>query len=614
MMGDMDQDCMERLSKAIRAYYAGDQESPDWMDDESYEELVAESGISGFDLEELKRSSVTLVDKVRHRWPMGTLDKVHDMSELPDATGYRVYQLKYDGCSIEVHFDANGVMDYACTRGDYTYGENRTELARCLMSYGIIDPNLSVYHECSVRGELLVSNDDWPALSGTYSNQRNAASGIANRDDLSLARFLTFVPYDVVGDADGTVSMVGAAFDVGTPPVFSDMESATDAFERADVPVDGVVVKDYEDDSCTRQTSAVAYKFSDRTYETKVVDVVWQRGRTGKLTPIAVFSPVFIDAEVSRASLGSYRRFEELDLHVGDVISVRRANQVIPYVESNAGGGGAAIHAPSWWNGERTYVDGANLFVKVDARWMDRLLSQVNTLAGKGVSDAFVKDVVNAYGVTTLCELYATVMDDSFSIPGYADKRKAKVRGALSGISRCSLQDFITAMAIDHLGPKTVDKIVDKASFLADESNCSAAEYITRLGSPYEFAYAISGMGEVASKSFADAHSDIVEQLNEFRRTFGEYPGATRTTESGAKVVVTGRFDGLTRRDVEDELTANGFSIADRVSPSTRFLFAGKGGGSKRDAAKSLGVTIIETDGDLNSGLNLIKESERKGA
>ena len=87
----MNQDYRERLSKAIRAYYAGDQDSPDWMDDESYEELVAESGISGFDLEELKRSSVTLVDKIRHKWPMGTLDKIHDMSELPDATGYRVY-------------------------------------------------------------------------------------------------------------------------------------------------------------------------------------------------------------------------------------------------------------------------------------------------------------------------------------------------------------------------------------------------------------------------------------------------------------------------------------------------------------------------------------------
>lgn len=603
----------DRLSRAIRAYYAGDQSSDDWMDDEQYEELVAESCISEYDLEQLKRSSVSLVDKIRHRWLMGTLEKIHDMSELSDANGYRVYELKYDGCSIELHFDDSGIMDYACTRGDYTYGENRTDLARYLMSCGIIG-DMS-YQNASVRGELLVSNESWPMLTNTYANQRNAASGIANRDDLSLARYLTFVPYDVVDDSDGTTSMFGVVGNgMTTPKTFTNIDDATRAFESADVPVDGVVIKDYEDDTCMRQLSAVAYKFSDKIYETTVIDVIWQRGRTGKLTPVAVFSPVFIDAEVTRSSLGSYRRFKDLDLHVGDRILVKRANQVIPYVDRNLGGGSIAITEPSWWNGERTYVDGANLFVKNDDRWLDRLISQVNMLSGKGASDNLVRDVVNAYGVTTLCELYTTVMDESFSIPGYGEKRTARVRSALSEIVSCTLQDFITAMAIDHLGRKTVDRIIDKASILADESNCSAAEYIVRLDSPYEFAYAISGMGDVASRSFADAMDEISSQLDEFRRTFGEYPQTRSSVSSGgSSIVVTGRFDGLTRRQIEDELTANGFTVSDRVTSSTRYLFAGVGGGSKRDAASALGVSIVETNGDLNEGLNMIKNLEKAG-
>lgn len=601
-------DIKDRLSKAIRAYYAGDSDSPDWMDDESYEELVAESGLSLGEVERLKRTSIRVVDKVRHKWPMGTLPKVHDLSEIKDSgKATRLWQLKYDGCSIEVHVGHGGEVDYACTRGDYLNGENRTKVWDALVS-SMRAPSFVGLHDVSVRGELVVSDSDWRQLDGAFANQRNAASGIANRDDTSLVRLLTFIPYDVVDDSTGATSLYLGEM---CPPTFDTFDQAEAAFRSADVPVDGVVCKDFIDGA---ETMAVAYKFSDRVVETTLRDVVWQRGRTGKLTPVAEFSPVFIDAEVTRASLGSYRRFSELDLHYGDRIEVRKANQIIPYVERNLGGGRSPVSVPKSWCGSSTFVDGANLFVEVDDEWRERLYRQVDELAGKGVSHRFVDDMCDGYGVTTLRELYDAVMDDSFSLPGYKEKRTAKVRSAIGEISSCDLPTFIASVGINGVSSTLARRLSDKAVAVADSCNSTPGDVIASLDSPYAFAYAIHGFGESAAKSFESGYGTLVSQLRDFASMFGDYPKASRrASASGSMTVcVTGRFDGFTRSGVARELAANGFSVSERVSRGVSALLAGEGGGaSKRDAAGSLGVRIIESGGDLNEGLRILKTIDR---
>lgn len=601
----MENETINRIKSAIQAYYAGNQ----IMDDEEYEELIASSGLSQFDLEKIKRQSILVIDKIKHKHPMGTLPKVHSMEEVK-TSGDAIYQAKYDGCSIEIHHDADGKMDYACTRGDYTYGENRTDLVHELINLGKIKIDDSIKN-ASVRGELVISNEDWKLLDGEFKNQRNAAAGIANRNDLSYVKFLTFIPYDVVIDDSGDTQLY-----VGTDeaPHWSSFEEAESNTFKLGVPTDGIVIKQYEDG---KQTSAQAYKFSDKTYKTRIRDVKWQLGRTGKLTPVAEFDTVFIDAEVSRASLGSYAIFEHLDLHYDDEIEVKKANMIIPQVIRNLGGGSSVkIMPPKWWNGKKTRIDGAHLYGFNDDQWRSTLYSQVNSLAAKGISNAFVDKCIEAYGVTCLEDLIEVVRREDFKVEGVGATMKKKALDCIDSIGNCTMTAFLSALAINGLGWKSMEKIVAKAKSEAGQLNVDATDYFLDIQSPYEFAYAISGLGHSAASAFKENFDMIVEQLNSFDTAFGHYPKFDNAVSApdGPEVVVTGKFnDGLKRGDIEKLLRDNSFKVSGKVTKSTAHLIAGIGGGSKRSAAEALGIDIIETNGDINVALNQLKADEQNG-
>lgn len=595
-----------KISDAVKAYYAG---SP-IMSDEEYEELVAKSGLGWKDVENIKQDSIVVIDKVKHLWPMTSLPKMHNLNEIKKKSGRRIWQLKFDGSSIEVHYNSNGKFDYACTRGDYTYGDNRTALARVLIGAGKMKESESFANK-SVRGELLVSNEDWKVISTEFKNQRNASSGIANRNDLQYASFLTFIPYDVIDDKTGKTS---AYLGDNKPAFYDSFDKAKEAFDNSDVPVDGLVVKDYKDSSFEEQTYAIAYKFSDEEYETRLIDVTWQVGKTGKLTPVAHFDTVFIDAEVSKASLGSYAIFKSLDLHYNDKILVKKANMVIPQVVKNLGGGSSeSVNAPVWWNGKKVENRGAHLFVEKDDTWKDVLYSQVNSLAGKGISNKFVDACIEEYGVTTLIDLVNTVNADDFKINGVGQVMSSKAKKCLSKIGECTMTAFLSSLSIDSLGWKSMEKIVDKVKDEASQMNLLPEDYIMQLQSPYEFAYAISGLGDASARHFAEKYAFIKDQLDDFEKVFGHMPrfDSDKSVQTGPEVVVTGKFnDGMKRGIVEEELRKNNFNVSSKVTKSTSFLIAGNGGGSKRSAAKSLGVKIIETNGDLNIALNALKDEE----
>ena len=592
----------EKIAEAIKTYYSGNPV----MDDEEYEELVASSGMSSFDIEKLKKKSILVVDKIKHKHPMGTLPKVHSMDEVK-TSGNTIYQAKYDGCSIEIHHDSDGKMDYACTRGDYTYGENRTDIASELIDLGKVDIDYSIKN-ASVRGELLVSDDDWKLLEGEFKNQRNAASGIANRDDLSYVKFLTFIPYDIVFDDSGDTKLYTGS---DGAPYWKSFEEAEKSLQDIGVPTDGIVIKEYKDD---KQVDAKAYKFTDKTYKTRIRDVRWQLGRTGKLTPVAEFDTVFIDAEVSKASLGSYAIFKSLDLHYNDEIEVKKANMIIPQVVKNLGGGSKdEIIAPKWWNGKKTYVEGAHLFGYNDEHWRSTLYSQVNSLAGKGVSNAFVDKCIEQYGVTTFEDLVEVVNKQDFKVPGVGEAKTANAREALKQAGECTMTQFLSSLSIDHLGWKSMEKIVAKCASEAGALNLDADQYLLDIQSPYEFVFAISGLGDAAAKAFKDNFDFIKEQLYEFDHAFGHMPKTDdfKVEADGPEVVVTGKFnDGLKRGDIETLLRNNNFNVVGKVTSNTKYLVAGIGGGSKRSAAEALGVHIVETEGDINAGLNELKSYE----
>lgn len=622
-----DRKTTEEIARAIRTYYAGHP----IMTDEEYEELVASSGLGWKDIENLKTQNVQVIDKVRHLHPMTSLPKVKTQGDIPEKSPNldRMYQLKLDGSSLEVHYDSHGHFDWAATRGDYEIGDNRTNLARTLIGMGRIP--WSYIPNVAVRGELVVSNADWPAISQEFANQRNASAGISNRNDVQYARFLTFIAYDVIEDESGDSIMVdadlwgevtygggdsspvGPTYECLTLGSFFTFEDAQHAFEHSYFPVDGVVIKDYDD---MTERSAVAYKFSDRTYETVIRDVRWQIGKSGKLTPVAEFDPVFIDAEVRRASLGSYALFRDLDLHYGDHILVKKSNMVIPQVVTNVYGGGSdLISAPKYYNGHPTQVIGQHLYTENDIAWRQRLIMQVNDVAGKGIGPAFVERCIDAYGVQDIYDLILAVRDESFSIEGIGDKTLETARAALEMVGDIDMVQFIASIHIDGIGQVQSSKIAAKIAAVAESEHREQWDVLRRISRPYEFAFAIEGIGDVIARSFRTSFDLIRRQLDGFAEAFHHYPAnyepsSSKISSGAAQVVLTGKMD-VSRNEATRELEADGYSVVGKVTKDTSFLIlCGDRESSKVKDAERLGVRIIRCS-DLNDALNQLKEVQK---
>lgn len=609
---NINDDIVERLRGAIRTYYSGDSKSSEAMSDEEYEELVGSSGLTPNQIDVLKRSSILLTDKIRHKYPMKSLEKIHSLDDARRIRGgTRIYQKKYDGCSLEVHYDHNGDMDYACTRGDYTYGENRTFLARALIDKGKLSEHIDNLADSSLRGELLVPNESWAIIDHEFSNQRNAAAGIANRNDIVYVEYLIFIPYDIVRD-DGSKELYQGP---GHADIYDSFDAVRDSIKDSPVTTDGIVIKDFADDTLKKQNYAVAYKFSDKEYDTFIRNVRWQLGKTGKLTPIAEFDTVFIDAEVSNASLGSLAVFKSLDLHYGDKITVKKANAVIPQVTGNKGGGGQPISYPKYWNGSETWAEGNHLFTMNPDRWKNILYSQIDNLTGKGISKRFVDTVFEEYGVTTLTELYEVVNRENFSMPGFGEKKIKLARKCLDELEKVNLLDFISALSIDGMQKITVEKLLAKVSMDAQERNISQYNILLHLDDPMGYAGQIKDIGSVTAKNFAYSYPMLKEQLNDYSVTFGHYPVEYDTflRNDGPEIVITGSFDGMHRSDVKNILIKNGYNVATRVSSKTGLVIAGKGGGQKRKVATSLGVEIVETDGDFSKGAQRVEDKFKNG-
>lgn len=611
---------IDRIRSAISTYYAG---SPE-ISDEEYEELISESGLGWKDVENLKRESVVVLDKIRHLHPMTSLPKVRSLEEVAPISGSREYQLKLDGSSLEIHYDSRGGFDWAATRGDYTNGDNRTGLVRSLIDLQRVPetylPNVSV------RGELLISNLDWPSLENGFANQRNAASGISNRDDQQYTRFLTFIAYDVIDDDSGECTHVdgdrwgavtyGGGNESLTESVyqplslgrFSTFDEAQYAFEHSYYPVDGVVIKDYDGDGVEQY--AVAYKFSDKTYETVLRDVKWQIGKSGKLTPVAEFDPVFIDAEVKRASLGSYQIFRDLDLHYDDHILVKKANMVIPQVVQNLHGGVTPVSVPRFYNGHETNVIGQHLYTQNDQAWRQRLYAQVNDVAGKGIGPSFIDRAIESYGIRDIYELYTVVNDETTKIPSAGERTMERARQALSKIENVNMSTFISSLHIDGLGVQQSERIANKIATVAENEHREQWEVLKHIRYPYEFAFAIDGVGDVLAKTFKDNMSLIRENLDNYAETFHHYPASYTpvviASDDSKEVVITGKLD-VPRREAARELIANGYRVSPRVAQDTDYVIqCGDRDSGKTKEAERLGVRIIRCT-DLNDALNQLK-------
>ena len=353
----------EKIIKARQDYYNGTPTMSDKTYDALYDELkgldpsnivITMVGISVPDLSEWK--------KYKHEIPMGSLDKVNSPIEYSKwykstCNNEKLFcSEKLDGLSINCVYE-NGILIAASTRGSGYEGE---DIFRNVVKMKGVKPLLlNSNFTGSLRGEIILTKSDYKKYFSDKANARNAASGISKRLDSVGSEHLTILLYQVIGDVDFKEEIEQfewlERYGFKTPNywVFKD-DTAINAHwryyqdnirEKLDYDIDGLVTRINDlsrqmslGDHDLRPKGAIAFKFDNECRETTLINVVWETGSSGRVTPVAILEPVVVcGAEISKASLHNVKRVKELDLYIGCRVLVSRRNDVIPYVEEKVG-------------------------------------------------------------------------------------------------------------------------------------------------------------------------------------------------------------------------------------------------------------------------------------
>ena len=646
---------MEKLIKElnihIHNYYVLDKPTiSDFEYDQMYDKLVGLERESGIVLPSSPTLRVggeplTGFKKFEHVVPLYSLDKCQNFDELKswvngikkefkDSTFSVEY--KFDGLSIVVEYE-NGLFIKAGTRGNGQVGEDVSAQVKTIKSVPLSIP---------FKGRLIVQGEGMITLSNLekynktatepLKNARNAVAGaIRNLNPKETARrkldlFAYSVNY-VEGKNFKTQSemnqfLIENGFKTANffkickncEEIISEIENVGEIKSGLDILMDGVVIKVNEIESreeigyTTKFPKwAIAYKFEPEEISTKLEDVVWQVGRTGKLTPIALISPVKLaGATISRATLNNLGDIERKGVKIGARVFVRRSNEVIPEILGLAEDcpNSKEIVAPKSCpscGGNLSEV-GANLFcMNIDCpkQIKDSIVHfcSKEAMGIEGISEKTIDLFYEKFGLKKISDIYDLTYDQLLELDKFKEKKAKNVINSIEKSKNVSLSCFIYALGIKNVGTKTAK---DLAANFKTFKNLSAASLEELLE--------IRDIGEIVAKSIYDYFNNSnsreeIERLFEKGIKIVEAQNLKESYFTNKKVVLTGSLNSYSRLQATKLLEENGAIVLSSVSKNTDLVIYGSEPGSKLDKAKKLGVETI----DEEEFLKLLKNSSQ---
>jgi DNA ligase (NAD+) len=549
-------------------------------------------------------------------------------------------ELKFDGIAISLRYE-HGVLQQGATRGDGEVGEDVTPNVRTIRQ---IPLRLAGHAPAllEVRGEVFMRRDDFERLnerqraSGekVFVNPRNATAGFVRQLDpkITAARPLSFFAYGFGAHAgwgvpatQGGVLDALAAFGLPVSPqraVVTGVEGllsfhAAIAAERDRLPfdIDGVVYKvdrlDLQErlGFVTREPVwAVAHKFPAQEEQTRVVGIEVQVGRTGKLTPVARLEPVFVGGvTVSNATLHNEDFVRSLDLRIGDTVIVRRAGDVIPQVVAVVAAHrprGATFTMPARCpvcrsavirdEGEKDHRCSGGLFCPAQRKQALLHFAGRRALDIEGLGDKLVDQLVDAELVRTPADLFHLGVGTLAALDRMGEKSADKLAQALAHAKHTTLERFIYALGIRHVGESTAR---DLARHFGSLDALLEADEPALLDVP--------DVGPVVAESifrfFREPHNrTVIEQLRAAGLRWTEGEPRARAAGSGPfagkTVVLTGTLPRSSRDEAKARIEAAGGRVTGSVSKKTDFVLAGEDAGGKLARAHELGVRVIDED------------------
>ena len=625
----------ELLNKASDSYYnTGDTIMEDYEFDTLLEELRSLEQETGFVMATSPTHKVgyevkSELKKIKHNHLMLSLAKTKNWNEFIRYFGSKdvIGMLKMDGLTCSLRY-VNGELVSAETRGNGEIGE---DIFHNIKTVKTVPQKITYKDELVVDGEIICTYEDFEPFSTEYKNPRNFASGSIRLLDSNecAKRPLTFVAWNVIKGFDNeniflrklvlidelgfTVVPWTSSFD------WDAKEFLVNKAKKLGYPIDGLVgrfddIKYGESLGTTSHHSnaAYAFKFGDETYETVLRDVEWNTTRTGIIAPVAVFDEVDLDgALTTRATLHNLSIIEQLELGIGDTITVYRSNMVIPKIEDNLTRSNT-LKIPTTcqccgYPTEVKYTDNSKVLMCTNPDCPAKKLARFTHFVSRkcmnidGLSEKTLSLLISNNLVKNFRDIYHLKehVGKLCTLDGMGKKSVENLLNSIEKSRDVKLENFIAALGIPNIG-------LSAAKAISKKFNGSHYDFVLALANDnYDFSQ-IDDFGEITNKSLHDWwHSkDPMVELLPMEVNFIVDDGAISSASlDGKSFCITGNLIHYANRDtlvkvIED----NGGKYVSSVSKKTDYLINNDKNSTsgKNKKAIDLSIPIISEEDFLN--------------
>ncbi len=630
----------QAYDKLFRRLQALEAEHPDLVTPDSPTQRVGSAPASHFETVAHEVAMLSLENAFDEAEMLAFDERLHELLDTASPLAYCA-EPKLDGLALSLLYE-DGRLERAATRGDGRTGENITANARTLKSIPLRLQGDRAPRRLEVRGEVYMDRAGFEALNESqresggkvFANPRNAAAGSLRLLDsrITASRPLKFCSYGI-GVCDGgelpdsQYAQMQYLRELGIPisreiELLDSIDACLDYHRRMlegrdelGYDIDGVVYK-LDDRRLQQQAGfvaraprwAIAYKFPAQEVITRLLDVDFQVGRTGALTPVARLEPVAVGGVmVSNATLHNMDEIERKDIRIGDRVIVRRAGDVIPevvapVVEQRKGRlrkpkilkrcpvcDSEVIQQP----GQAAWRCSGGLACAAQRKESIKHFASRKAMDIEGLGDKLVEQLVDLELIDSVADIFDLTLEQLSGLERMAEKSAQNLLDALDNSKRTTLARFIYALGVREVGEATAEALAEHF-----------ADLDALMDADVDALQRVEDVGPVVAENvrhFFDQpqNREVVRQL--LAHGIGWPAVAARDvaeqTLDGKTYVISGTLDGYSRDQAARLLKARGAKVSGSVSAKTSAVVAGESPGSKVAKARELGVEIIDQAG-----------------
>ena len=547
--------------------------------------------------------------------------------DLPDLK--YVLTKKFDGLTINLTYNEEGVMEIAATRGTGNIGENVTAQVKTIKSIPLKIENNDILE---VHGEAVMTQEAFDKYNESaqvpLKNLRNGAAGALRNLNVkeTARRNLSAFFYDI-GYKEGSpfktyLEMLNFIKEKGLPmddymkvcTTIDEIQEQIDYINsiRFDLnyDIDGLVVA--INDMRTRELMgytvkfpkwAIAYKFEAQEATTKLLGVEWNVGRSGRLAPTAILEPVELaGVTVKRATLNNMDDIARKGVKIGADVFVRRSNDVIPEIMGivpETLDGAEDIKPPKECPacGSHIILDGAHYFCENTLSCKPQMVKSIVHYACReamniaGFSERTAEQLFEKLNIKSISDLYKLKEEELIGLEKFGPKKAQNLLEAIENSKECELHAFIYALGIPNVGVKTAKDLVSRFKSIEGLKNATFEELVS-----------VPDVGDIVAQDVMSFFKEekVLETIDELLE-LGVNPKfeeveVTENPFRGKTVVATGSLQNYSRSEIKEKLESLGAKVAGSVSKKTDYVIAGEAAGSKLTKAQELGVKVLSEE------------------